>query len=499
MRQIGHRIGKFLTLMLTLVAVSGCFGFEFDKTGTPISFSASTYKHSLQDNRIQTRTVFTDEVVDGRERIDWVNGDQILIYMYSDNGNEGDVTQDNKAYVITGIKPDGYKSVAQVYPVGDTLTWSEGKKHSFVGVYPASYTGDYTSGKRHNDHVIQLNLPDIQNGEMENCFLAAMTNYYDRGQRVTLDFYPMVTTLYFILVNDTEETQSVRKVELEQKNYWGAPLVGKYDVAARIGNQFTPRGYGWNGTQKLTLNVNKTIAPGASYGIPAFIIPSERPTGNIYADITLSDKKLSNSLSNKVVSNFESMKKYNLKVKLSGEGTEIEPEPEIPVLPPVSIDSLGDGACQVIYAAIKPGLQEKFRELLGNDFINEKVDKMPKPVTAKAFYEMFSEDEIRTILEYLQKAPEVSVTYDSGITSDIDAEDLLRLIPCCRTLTLRIENDVTIKMKGMPMLQTINVEGNGKIIIYADECPYLKTTTWWDKQKQNGSGIYIDGVWNAAK
>ena len=486
--------------MLTLVLVSGCFGFEFDRT--PISFSASTYKHSLQDNCIQTRTVFTDEVVDGRERIDWVNGDQILIYMYSDNGNEGDVTQDSKAYVITGIKESGYKSIAQVYPVGDTLTWSEGKKHSFIGVYPASYTGVYTSGKRHNDHVIQLNLPDIQNGEMENCFLAAMTNYYDRGQRVTLDFYPMVTTLYFILVNDTEETQSVRKVELEQKNFYGAPLVGKYDVAARIGNQFTPRGYGWNGTQKLTLNVNKTIAPGASYGIPAFIIPSERPTGNIYADITLSDKKLSNSLSNKVVSNFESMKKYNLKVKLSGEGTEVEPEPEIPVLPPIHTDGLSDGACQFLLGTIEE-LQEVFRAILGDNFINNKFNKLrdlKRPITAEDFYGVMSDDDIRKILEYFQTCFEVELKTGDHLNSPITAEDFLRIIPCCRTLTIRAEQDTELWFEDLTLLQTIHVEGNSKVIIHINGCSALETVTWWNSHTQNGSGIWKenDTIWEKA-
>ena len=486
-----------LALLAGMVAVvfSSCEdALNVGKAGTPVRFGVV-----VERNETSTRTAYSGEVVGGRERIDWKDDDEILISMYHDDGNGGNVTTDLKQYSIVNIRPDGFKSVAQVSAVGDPLVWgAEGTYHRFVGIYPSTYGGGFSDGGRWNDSTIDFNLPNEQNGSMNYAYMAAITGYYKPSEKATLDFYPMVTTLYFTLVNDTEDDQEVRRIELEQKDYYGAPLVGKYTVAAKAGGQFSPREYGWNGTQKLTISINKQIPKGKSFSIPAFIIPSSRPTGNIYIDIVLPEKRLSNNMANKKVSSFAACKKYNITVNLSGEGTEIE-DPVLPEIPPVDIDGLEDGACQFIYAAIKPGLQEKFRELLGNDFINNKIDKMPKPVTAKAFYEMFTEDEIRTMLEYIQKASEISITYDSGITSDISAEDLKRLIPCVRTLTVRIENDVTIYLDEMTLLQTINVEGNGKVIIHADNCDRLTSITWWDKQKQNGSGIYINGEWHQAQ
>lgn len=490
---------KKYTTFLTAAAVivlSSCEGlFNPDRSGLPIRFGA-TAENGMNP---LTKTAYSGDVVGGKERIDWENGDEILISMYYDNGNGGNVTTDLKQYSIVNIQSDGFKSVAQVAAVGDPLVWgSEGTYHRFVGIYPSTYSGTFSVGDRWNGSTLEFNLPDAQDGSMDYAYMAAMTGYYTPSEKATLDFYPMVTTLYFTLVNDTEDTQEVRRIELEQKNEYNSALVGLYTVAANAGGQFAPRGYGWSGSQKLTLNVNEQIPAGESFNVPAFITPLNHSAGNIYIDVVFPNKRLSNDLSNKKVSTFEACKKYNITVSLSGEGTEIE-DPVIPDLPPVNPGDLTAGGCQFIYAAIKPGLLEKFREIFGNDFINNKVDKLPTPVTREAFFEMFSEDEIKTMLEYFQRATEIGITYNSSITSNISAEDFKTLCPCVKKLTLRIENDVELWFDDMEFLETLQIEGNGKIIIHADNCDKLANITWWDAQKKNGSGIYIDGEWHAAR
>lgn len=487
---------KFALLAgVVTLALSSCGDFfSTDKAGTPIRFGAV-----VERDGALTKTAYSGDVVSGRERIDWKDGDEILISMYYDSGNEQNITTDLKQYSIFNIKTEGFKSVAQVVAVGDPLVWgAEGTHHRFIGIYPSTYGGGFSDGKRYNESTIEFNLPNEQDGSMNYAYMAAITGYYNPSEKATLDFYPMVTTLYLTLVNDTEDVQEVRRIELEQKNYYGAPLVGKYTVAAQAGGQFSPRGYGWNGTQKLTININKQIPSGKSFSIPAFIIPSNRPTENTYIDIVLPEKRLSNNMANKRVSIFEACKKYNITVNLSGEGTEIE-DPVIPDLPPVNPGDLTEGGCQFIYAAIKPGLLEKFREIFGNDFINNKVDKLRTPVTRDAFFEMFTEDEIKTMLEYFQRATEIGITYNSAITSNISAEDFKTLCPCVKKLSLRIENDVELWFDEMEFLETLQIEGNGKIIIHADNCDKLANITWWDAQKQNGSGIYINGEWHPAQ
>lgn len=484
-----------LVIIMLITALSCSDIFRINRIGKPINFNASVER---RDGTI-TRTSYSGDVIAGKERIDWENGDKILIYMYSDNGNRGDIQHERQIYAITGIKPEEFRSVARVGAVNDTLTWKgPNYRHFFLSVYPASFKGDLVNWNMDYYSGAYFKVASEQDGSMENMYLGAVAGYMNQGEKVTLDFYPLVTTLYFTLINDTKEVQRVQKIEVSS-NAW-EPISGTFQAGVDANTKrFIPWSNVSEGSNKITVTVNETIDTSKTLSIPLFMVPVNRSTEGMNVSITLGNKKLENSLKNKKVSQFDATKKYNLKVNLSGQGTEIDPEPEIPELPPVIIEDLEDGACQFIYAAIKPGLQEKFRELLGNDFINNKIDKMPKPVTAKAFYEMFTEDEIRTMLEYIQKASEIFITYDSGITSDISAEDLKRLIPCVRTLTVRIENDVTIYLDEMTLLQTINVEGNGKVIIHADNCDRLTSITWWDKQKQNGSGIYINGEWYLAK
>ena len=501
---------KKYTTFLTVAAViilTSCEGlFNPDLSGLPIRFGA-TAENGMSP---LTKTAYSGVVVGGKERIDWENGDEILISMYYDNGNGGNVTTDLKQYSIVNIQSDGFKSVAQVAAVGDPLVWgSEGTYHRFVGIYPSTYSGTFSVGDRWNGSTLEFNLPDAQDGSMDYAYMAAMTRWYTPSEKATLDFYPMVTTLYLTLVNDTEDTQEVRRIELEQKDYWGAPLVGKYTVAANAGGQFTPWGYGWSGSQKLTLNVNEQIRAGESFSIPAFIIPSSRPAGNTYIDVVFPNKRLSNDLSNKKVSTFEACKKYNITVSLSGEGTEIE-DPVIPDLPPVNPDGLENGACQFIYALIKPGLMEVFRGLLGNDFVNNELKELGDldKITKEDFYRILSKEQITTILEYLQKASTLSITYDNtnNVEDDITAAEFLRLIPCVRNLTIQLQSETTLWFADMPLLEELHIQGNGKVTLHITNCKYLQTVTWWDAQKQNGSGIYWHadendekGTWEAAK
>lgn len=491
-------IGVF-SVMLVMLSTS-CSFFDYDYKGHPVRFGATVERYSPK-----TRTSFSGEVIDGKERIDWVDGDVIRIYMSSYKNYDNSNLDDYKDYYVVNIIDQGYKSIAQVSPVTDTLTWKDGDyNYRFVGVYPGNKINYvYSDGGRYNNTTIKFNLPNEQNGSMDYSFMAAMTNWYKQGELVVLQFYPMVTTLYFTLLNDTNATQSVFRIELEQKTTDGgiAPLVGEYTVSSNSGGQFSSLGYGWSGTQKLTINVNKPILSGDSLCVPAFIVPENRPAEIQHVDVILGEKRLSNNMSNKKVSTFGSFKKYNIKINLSGSGTEIDPDPVIPDLPPVHTDGLSDGACQFLLGTIE-SLQEVFRALLGDNFINDRFNglrKLERNITAEDFYQYLTDDDIFKILSYFQTCFEIELITGDHLNSPITAEDFLRIIPCCRTLTIRAEQETEYWFKDLELLQTIKIEGNGKVIIHADGCSSLTNVTWWDSHTKNGSGIFINGEWHKAQ
>lgn len=471
---------KIISSFVILFILATCV--PIDRVGKRVSFDAYT-----QRDGTFTKTAYSGETINGRERINWIDGDKIAIYMYSDDGNQGNIQQDNKEYSIVNITPDGYISKAKVAS-NDPLTWREnGIQHRFIGIYPANYNGTFNDGRRYNASEITFNLPSNQNGSMDYAYMAAISEWYPFGTKATLKFYSMVTTLYFILNNDTEEVQYINRIEVKQDNFY-KPLVGTFTCGGTT--QFNPYDYNYSGTNNITVNVNKDVAKDNILEIPVFIIPANRPTSNITANIVLSNKQLSNSFANQsAVQNFDACRKYNIKINLSGEGTEIEPS--IPDLPPIYIDGLEDGACQFLIGLIT-GLIDEFRSILGDNFINNRFDKIRgiKPITAETFYEYMTDNDIYTILSYFQTKTDINIAWGSDISSPISAKDFKRLIPSVRNLTIRIENNTELWLDDMEILKTIFVDGNGKVIIHAKDCPELTTITFGDGSKNKGS--YVD-------
>lgn len=99
------------------------------------SFQGKVIYFTASSQATQTKTAYSDEIVGGYERIDWVSGDKIAIAMSNDGGEEvGD-------YLIDVVSTSGVKSQATLMPLGgpygyNGLEWGEGE-HSFSALYPS--------------------------------------------------------------------------------------------------------------------------------------------------------------------------------------------------------------------------------------------------------------------------------------------------------------------------------------------------------------------------
>lgn len=488
------KIREVILSGLILIALSSCEELFNDKVGTPIQFGAT-----VEYSGIKTRTAYSG-VVDNnnKERIDWVNGDKILIHMESNRGDE-----DEKEYWIINIKEAGYKSEAQVAAVNDPLVWkTEGAQYKFVGIYPsdcaATYNKNYLGWA---GEAIEFTLPNMQDGSMRNAYMAAITGNYSPGTKATLQFYPMVTTLYVILVNDTENPQVVNQIILENQNQWETPMVGHYIVNKSLGPDWE---HIWSGASTVRVSVNQTIPANSSRAVPVFIIPKARQASALKASIYLSDKKLTNTLANNTVSTFNPLMKYDISIKLSGEGTPVV-DPVTPEIPPIK--DLSDAVAQLLAISIKHWVnnQNEINMLLSefyqdqddpwnyfNDNVWKKFDALIgrqdfSQVSIDDLIDVFgSEEAVEKLLEFLWQLTyergDVKIEASPKIQTSLTGKELFYLFPNVTSLYLQIdqnkkdpENPIHIDVEGFPYLKDVTIEYAQSVRFKG--CPSLTTAT----------------------
>lgn len=124
---------KRIVLNILLIAVSAFFLLACEKRENPADGGRIVFSASPSG---ATKTHYSNVVSGGLERIDWVEGDIIVIG--SDRARAG---ADNKStYSVGAPTANGAISAASVSPVsGDGLYWSaKNTVHQFWGVYPAA-------------------------------------------------------------------------------------------------------------------------------------------------------------------------------------------------------------------------------------------------------------------------------------------------------------------------------------------------------------------------
>lgn len=308
---------RFKTLIMaggSLLALVSCEGlFVSDRTGRPVTFSASSEIEPV------TKTAYSGEVINGRERINWVDKDPVRMIMFThDQYNRNSNTEtDTKTYYVVDIQDEGEKSTGKVAAAGGFLTWQEGKVHDFYSIYPGNYIGSVSIG---DNRSINLTLPSAQHGDiatnMRYAYMAAIHEGYDTAGKgsVVLDYYPMVTTIYITLHNATESPITVRSVRL--KSTTSQALVGTYTVTSSGGTTpFSPQGWGETATSPEVSVVldDATLQPGGETTCVIFLMPTKTYDPNAMQLTVVTSKGLSDiSLANAGNVQFQPCKKYNL-------------------------------------------------------------------------------------------------------------------------------------------------------------------------------------------
>lgn len=469
--------------------------FHTGKAGTPVSFGVV-----VEANRNHTKTAYSGYVDENnKERIDWVNDDKILIHMESTGG-----TEDEKEYLIVNIKEAGYRSEAQVSPVNGPLVWEdEGTQYKFVGIYPSDCAATYNKNfNNEGRQAIRFTLPNIQDGSMRNAYMAAMTGYYSPGTKATLQFYPTVTTLYVILVNDTDKPQAVNQIILENQNQWDqTSVVGSYVVNNSL---YPDWEWAWKGVSTVRVSVNQTIPANSSRAVPVFIMPKARQASDLKATIYLSDKKLTNTLANNTVSTFNPLMKYDISIKLSGEGTPVV-DPVTPEIPPIK--DLSDAVAQLLAISIKHWVNNQNEiNMLLSEFYQDQDDpwnyfntniwsKFDELISRKDFDQVSindliavfgSSEAVEKLLEFLWQLTyergDVTITAEPKIQTSLTGQELFYLFPNVTSLFLQIDpnkkdpdNPIHIDVEGFPYLNTITIEYAQSVGF--KNCPELTTAT----------------------
>ena len=308
---------KFRTLItagVSLLALVSCEGlFVSDRTGRPVTFSASSEVEPV------TKTAYSGEVVNGRERINWVDKDPVRMIMFThDQYNRSSNTEtDTKTYYVVDIQDDGQKSTGKVAAAGGFLTWQEGKVHDFYSIYPGNYIGSVDIG---DNRTINLTLPSAQHGDiatnMRYAYMAAIHEGYDTAGKgsVVLDYYPMVTTIYITLNNATQDPITVRSVRIKDTS--GQALVGTYTITSSGGTSpFTPQNWGETATSPEVSVVldDATLQPGGSTTCVIFLMPTRTYDPNALKLTVVTNGGISDiSLANSGNVQFQPCKKYNL-------------------------------------------------------------------------------------------------------------------------------------------------------------------------------------------
>lgn len=378
------KIKQIILAGLVAFFATACVDFyTINKSGTPIQFGATV----VNGNGPLTKTVYSgvEETVNGKiiERIDWVEGDPIKIYMYYEGPDKtyGNVS---KNYVVTQptINENYHERSDGKVAADDPLVWAEteNSQHEFYAVYPGDFDGEFEGFNKDNYHPwykgqlsFKFNLPPNQNGSMKYAYMAATSTEKsytakDKGS-VILQFYPMVTTLWFELNNPTGDDIFVSTIKIsspqnqqDRYNLWKRTFTGSYSAVIREGIFVTDDNDDYvEGEPEVTVNVNQTIPSGGIIKVPAFIRPRKYDTNVVYITIN----GVTNSLGGGTIAELLPCKKYNLHINLTKGGSE-PPVIDPPVDPEPGIVS--NAEAQMIFALLLKHDHTTLWDLLGDYF-----------------------------------------------------------------------------------------------------------------------------------
>lgn len=209
-----------ISIIAAAVCLLGLAGCTKDLSGMRIRFRASTRPEAPV-----TKTVYSGATYDGAgsktyERIDWSNGDRIVLAMKND-----EVGMASQEYSVNTISVAGVNSKTDLMPYGaeNGLEWGSGT-HDFWAGYPASkvIVGNHRmSATIPSSQVVtyskKANNTLIFNPDMSDAFMVAGLQSPQDANGINLDFYPAYTCFEFTV--GANDNTTITSFEMETSTY----------------------------------------------------------------------------------------------------------------------------------------------------------------------------------------------------------------------------------------------------------------------------------------
>ena len=147
-----RRILLAAALVALMMLPVGCKKYSFTGGGN-VHFKVSTQTAS-------TKTAYSGEVVEGKERINWLQNDRLAIFMMIAGATEEESSYSILDYTVKSITTAGAKSIGTVEPVGEAHQWGEGT-HAFAALYPSPRV-DANWANEIDLYKLKLTYPAVQ-------------------------------------------------------------------------------------------------------------------------------------------------------------------------------------------------------------------------------------------------------------------------------------------------------------------------------------------------
>ena len=272
-----NRYTVILPALLTVAAISCQRQPEPETAQDAIRFSATTESVMLEE--LDTRTVYSGQVVSGKERIEWVAGDRFHVYCPESRNVK------SAAYTVVGETHTSGSVESQSTSLSPananaTLTWNSGSSYRFYGRYPdptwsgapseSAYKGQ-SSVSTSFTCVIPATQAPTRSGssntwlpDMKYAYMTAYATAARNAENITLPFTPVYNAFELTIPNDYPSgTFAVSKVELIAS---AQRLNGTYQVTIADTPVPTVPAASTEADRTVTANFSPAvnIAPGAS-------------------------------------------------------------------------------------------------------------------------------------------------------------------------------------------------------------------------------------------
>lgn len=509
---------------LAAVALTSCEGLFYNPDGKAIVFSAAAGSDA------RTRTQYSGEVENGKERIDWKDGDQVRIYMYLENAPGYTFDNTDSDYIVNWQENAGEISRGRLSAKNETTTlrWvgnaADKVSHMFYSIYPATYSGDLTK----DDTGVRVNFQDLANQDntMNYAYMAAVAGPYttdgeksSNKNEVDLNYYPMITTVYVTVKNDTGSDVSNIPVKFASTNS-EKPLAGPFSVQLNGDGDFTPvinpNGNGF--VSELTKTIS-SLGKGESEYVMFFLLPQDYRTSDLVLSLPKKGStdfvKYSLREANKNLTTLYGRHKYNISVSLKGGD--------------LTIDDLTPAGLQMAFAFLRYGkvhvkneywegysqidgnlLYPYFQKLYpdSNDFLNKFWNSKFKhigeklPNVTEEDRKLLTDEEWQIIMYFLSTIDEFIIDSGSYINASFTEKDL-SFLPNLEVLHFQYDDTskdnaggINISLSGISKLREVRLQGNALLNLTINNCYDLQKV---DLSKLNTSKAYkvtIDGCPN---